>query len=695
MSGILGISPRLFRLSAIVVLLHGIAAVCTEYVFQVEGFAFGLFYTFLQCFTFAVLALLKSVVSGGLRLNSWAIRGPVLAGLSMTVSHGAGILSYLEVNYTTAMIFKSAKVPSVVLGGRWINKNQTMSHEMFWAICMMIGLLLFGLGDGLESARFTGFGLVLIAINLAGSTLTANLQQKVLQSPVPCSVQSMMLVQYAAASAVLLLYIASTTELSSAIIWYLDNSSAFFYTMLDNLLTYIGLEAVMRITKDFDATRANVVCSGRKAITFLFSYWFFPKPFGPFHALGLLLTLVGGWNLQRVKWNAESVEALHSLCDGEADAAAVSATITAAGKGSRWEIALALYQSHELTLRLAGAALGACAAGRQWQVALSLLQEMPQRTVQPDAACFGIVAGSCERVGHHSFSSKLLADMCNVPEATTLAIGFTFAMSEANRANYWERSLHLFSRACRLQLSLDTTAFSAALAACQTGSAWHQSLAILHMLQDQVWSSSPGSLVVAYSAAIGACVHRGQWALALRLLGRCQQETAQFKEAQQPLLVAVHTALSAVAETLHWEKALELLPEMAEAEGAARLAVQRATNAAALACGRSAAWQKALMPRLVLRTEPTQLLQKALAMLLPQQPASAAVCKVCHSGCKLLQWNGPMHLPPGPAQSWWQTQRLWWWFWKAVALCAALVGSLLRSCHWCFEDFGALAELGI
>lgn len=63
----------------------------------------------------------------------------------------------------------------------------------------------------MESARFTGFGLpgfeywrpttahvrkdillmprlVLIAINLAGSTLTANLQQKVLQSPVPCSV---------------------------------------------------------------------------------------------------------------------------------------------------------------------------------------------------------------------------------------------------------------------------------------------------------------------------------------------------------------------------------------------------------------------------------------------------------------------------------------------------------------------------
>eukprot|EP00434_Breviolum_minutum_P040005 symbB.v1.2.035540.t1/scaffold4809.1/size34500/3 len=297
MSGILGISPRLFKLSGIVVLLHG-AVKCRK------GFAFGLFYTFVQCFTFAVLALAKSLFTG-LQVNSSTLRGSVLAGLSMTVSHGAGILSYLYVNYTTAMIFKSAKVPSVVLVGRWINQSQTSaSHELLWAICMMIGLLLFGVGDGLESARFTFFGLVCIAINLAGSTLTANLQQSVLQSR-HSPVESMMLVQYAAASAVLFLYIASTAELFTAVSWYLNNPSAFTYTMLDNLLTYIGLEAVMGITKEFDATRANVVCSGRKAITFVFSYWFFPKAFGPFHALGLLLTLLGGWRLQRVKWQAK------------------------------------------------------------------------------------------------------------------------------------------------------------------------------------------------------------------------------------------------------------------------------------------------------------------------------------------------------------------------------------------------------
>ncbi|CAE7289550.1 SLC35B3 [Symbiodinium necroappetens] len=206
------------------------------------------------------------------------------------------------------MVFKSAKVPSVLLGARWINRTGLTARELFWALCMMSGLLLFALGDGLESARFTVLGIVFIAVNLAGSTLTANLQQSVLQpsasvaTPAP-SVRGLMLVQYATASVVLFLQTSVTGECSDAVRWYLRNRSAAFYTCLDNVLTYLGLEAVMCITQEFDATRANVVCSGRKAITFVFSYFFFPKPFSMLHVFGLFLTILGGWSLQQAKWH--------------------------------------------------------------------------------------------------------------------------------------------------------------------------------------------------------------------------------------------------------------------------------------------------------------------------------------------------------------------------------------------------------
>ncbi|CAE7704484.1 Slc35b3 [Symbiodinium sp. CCMP2592] len=308
----LGIPWLLLELSAVVIALHGVAAVCTEFVFQTEGFVFGLFYTFAQCLTFAVLALAKCAIRGIPTLHVSALRGSAIAGLAMTVSHGCGILSYIYINYTTAMVFKSAKVPSVLLGARWINKAALTARELFWALCMMSGLLLFALGDGLESARFTVLGLVFIAVNLAGSTLTANLQQSVLQpsASVAPSVHGLMLVQYATASVVLFLQTSITGECSDAVRWYLRNRSAAFYTCLDNVLTYLGLEAVMCITKEFDATRANVVCSGRKAITFVFSYFFFPKPFSMLHLFGLVLTILGGWSLQQAKWHEKKTAAV-------------------------------------------------------------------------------------------------------------------------------------------------------------------------------------------------------------------------------------------------------------------------------------------------------------------------------------------------------------------------------------------------
>ncbi|CAL1169903.1 unnamed protein product [Cladocopium goreaui] len=127
-----------------------------------------------------------------------------------------------------------------------------------------------------------------------------------------------------------------------------------------------------------------------------------------------------------------------------------------------------------------------------WPLEKQMMQlpARPSKSLEPDAACFGVVAGSCERVGHHELSSKLLAEMSAVAaiDDKTLSIGFTNAISEANRANYWERALQLFGQVCDMQsdgLSLDTAALGAALAACQTGAAWHQSLAILEMLQDE------------------------------------------------------------------------------------------------------------------------------------------------------------------------------------------------------------------
>ncbi|CAJ1333084.1 unnamed protein product, partial [Effrenium voratum] len=100
--------------------------------------------------------------------------------------------------------------------------------------------------------------------------------------------------------------------------------------------------------------------------------------------------------------------------------------------------------------------------------------------------------------------------------------GFTTAISQADSASYWERALFLFSSAPSA-VARDIAFFGAALAACQTGAAWRQSLQILEEMCREDWET-PASLVVAYSAAIGTCVHGGRWARALQLLQRCRAQ---------------------------------------------------------------------------------------------------------------------------------------------------------------------------
>eukprot|EP00746_Dinoflagellata_sp_MGD_P098061 gnl/MRDRNA2_/MRDRNA2_39428_c0_seq2.p1 gnl/MRDRNA2_/MRDRNA2_39428_c0~~gnl/MRDRNA2_/MRDRNA2_39428_c0_seq2.p1 ORF type:complete len:285 (+),score=39.54 gnl/MRDRNA2_/MRDRNA2_39428_c0_seq2:1-855(+) len=275
-----------------------------------EGFRFGWFYAAGQSLTYAVLALGKLAVlcrlQQGLSILSGVsmLYGSVLAGISMTVSHGCGVAAFVHINYSTAMVFKSAKVPSVMVGATCMNRQRPSIAEQLWAFLMMLGLILFGLGDKLESPRFSAVGVFLITVNLIGSSLTANLQQRVLQGSSKTSetVEILMLVQYAVSAFLLFLYTACTGELISALDWYRSApSSTALATVADHVLSYIGLEAVMRITGEFDATRANVVCSGRKAVTFVFSYCLFPKPFGALHAIGLPLVLFGGFQLHRAK----------------------------------------------------------------------------------------------------------------------------------------------------------------------------------------------------------------------------------------------------------------------------------------------------------------------------------------------------------------------------------------------------------
>eukprot|EP00439_Symbiodinium_sp_Y106_P069099 s1553_g11.t2 len=319
--------------------------------------------------------------------------------------------------------------------------------------------------------------------------------------------------------------------------------------------------------------------------------------------------LLAGTPLRSVKRSAASQDAqprFRACKVGSREAAISAAAIKAAGQGARWSSALAQLAEMELQQLPAspahfGAAMSACASGRQWQRVLGLLWRMPEQQLSPDAACFGVAAGACERAGHHVLSSGLLAEMCQAPgqNRKTLTIGFTNAMTEAFRGSHWGRALKHFSDSVEMRLVLDITAYSAALAACQKGAAWLESLEILRKLnKDEVSPANARVLLRWVPAHMVLAPLYAHWEHALEHLAFAQHLASMSQEVSQPFLVALHGAVSVFAEARRWEQALELLPQMQKefaGHSGIPLTTVRAANATAAACGRSLAWRKACL----------------------------------------------------------------------------------------------------
>lgn len=306
-------SKKLFLLSATVIASHTLSSINCEQVFRADGFRFGYFYAMVQ---FIMNAISPIVV----RFNSqgWAgvtalfpsgenglLKEMAMCGFSMALSHGTGLECLVFLNFTTTLIFKSAKVPTVMLGSLFINDMKYSRYEYICSAVMMLGLILFGMGDSIGSLKFHPFGIALVVMSLMAGSVSSNLQQKVLQSGAMEDKDALrdrlFVILYVFGAISLLPVCLATDEFGSAMAWLVKAplTSGFIPIFLDGMLGYVGIQAVLKLSQDFDATRANVACSMRRVVTFILSFTVFPKPFGVLHAVGIALSLFGGLELHK------------------------------------------------------------------------------------------------------------------------------------------------------------------------------------------------------------------------------------------------------------------------------------------------------------------------------------------------------------------------------------------------------------
>lgn len=225
----------------------------------------------------------------------------------MAASHGTGLAACTQINYTTAMLFGSAKLPSVLVAASVFSgcsgRPRPPLRAQMAAIVVTFGLCCFGLAEQREAPRFSSLGLTLVATNLVLAAGTFQMQQQCLQEKIVArSIEQMMLVQYATGSLLLILYAIMTGELSTFLRWScIDNRRGPLVELVPIFFgavsTSIGVRALLRVSQSFDAARASTITSLRKVCSFGISFLLFPKPFGSLHCLGTALVVIGSFGV--------------------------------------------------------------------------------------------------------------------------------------------------------------------------------------------------------------------------------------------------------------------------------------------------------------------------------------------------------------------------------------------------------------
>lgn len=303
-----------------VILSHSLSATLAEWVFSQKGFRFPGLYGTLEFATFAIAPCLFSLIWRGPTFvaklfHQWDddnIRF-ILCGILMAASHSAGLAAYCFINYSTAMLFSSAKLPSLMLVGALFHRPNHQNRKAYlMSACVALGLGLFAIAEQRDTPRFNAFGLFLVALNIALGSVLYNVQQRILHRPVAGTIMSstersfrtqrLMFFQYTTASIACMVYTLLSGELVTAVAWCRARRGLVIELLpilCGAVLTSIGVRALLRTTADFDVARAGVITSSRKACTFVLSFVVFPKPFSMLHFAGILLIVTGSLGVHR------------------------------------------------------------------------------------------------------------------------------------------------------------------------------------------------------------------------------------------------------------------------------------------------------------------------------------------------------------------------------------------------------------
>jgi len=294
----------------LVVFVYLVIYVLQESIFKKQKCSYGGFVTFIHFGMFWLFALLERANHRRARRNELAamhlptadadhvddrrapIKYHVLLGFYTCAGFALSTYSMQLLNFPTWLLFKSARVITTMLGGVFILGNHYSWMEYFGVVFIFLGLVVFSWGDFVVLPEFNFPGVILVLLALLANSLQDNTQEKGMKR-YGATENELLLYSFGFGSLWLLPLIIVRGELVNGVVFCWQHPAVFIQIIFAGILAYVGTALILSLLRETSALVTTITTSCRKALSIVFSFLLFSKPFSINYVYGTLLVFSG------------------------------------------------------------------------------------------------------------------------------------------------------------------------------------------------------------------------------------------------------------------------------------------------------------------------------------------------------------------------------------------------------------------
>jgi len=195
------------------------------------------------------------------------------------------------INFPTKVVFRSCKLIPTMIVASIVHQKTFTSVEYVCASCICVGLVLFAAADWTLTPIFHPIGLTFVSLSVCADAVLPNAQERLFR------MGSSRLEVTFYTNIFTLIAMTFTTYLSGDLVgmttFALTSRKLCNYIAIYTFVAYIAISCHMNVVRRFGGVSAVLLATGRKGMTLILSFLFFPKAFSWLYVLGASMVLCG------------------------------------------------------------------------------------------------------------------------------------------------------------------------------------------------------------------------------------------------------------------------------------------------------------------------------------------------------------------------------------------------------------------